>query len=504
MRFPRASGVLLHPTSLPGPGGIGSLGPEAERFLEDLRRAGQKIWQVLPLGPTGAGNSPYQSFTAFGGNPLLICPRRLVEDGLLEESDLGGVFPDDRVDFAAVVPFRTDLLRRAWTAFCTGRGPGDVAGRVRAFREREARWLEDWALFVAIKEAQGGVGWMDWPAELTRRDEAALARCRSDLSEAIDRAVFEQFLFFEHWGRVHAKAKELGIEVFGDLPIFVAGDSADVWAHQDLFDLDGRGRPRVVAGVPPDYFSATGQLWGNPLYRWDVHRERGFAWWIDRVRASFAMFDRLRIDHFRGFEDYWEIPAGEPTAVNGRWVAGPRDDFFQALRDGLGELPIVAEDLGDVTQAVFDLRDRWGFPGMRVLQFGFADDSGNDSHTPSAYPTHCVAYTGTHDNDTVRGWFDGSEHTTMDAAAKEAQRARVLRATGGDGSAIHWDLIRLVLSSAADTAIVPMQDVLGLGTEARMNVPGHPDGNWEWRLRPGQFGEEAIGRLAELTAASGR
>jgi 4-alpha-glucanotransferase len=491
MRFPRASGVLLHPTSLPGPGGLGSLGPEAERFLEDLQRAGQRIWQILPLGPTGSGNSPYQSFTAFGGNPLLVSLEWLAEDGILADDVLDGDFPDDRVDFGAVIPFRKERLRWAWDGFQEGRGPADLGDRVREFRERETRWIEDLALFLAIKESQGGSGWMDWPEELARRHEDALGRCREELREAIDRAVFEQFLFFEHWGRVHGKAKELEIEVLGDLPIFVAPDCADVWAHQDLFDLDEDGRPRVVAGVPPDYFSETGQLWGNPLYRWDVHRERGFDWWIDRVRSSLAMFDRVRIDHFRAFEDYWEIPAGEETAMNGHWVDGPRDDFFHALRDALDELPIVAEDLGDVTQAVFDLRDRFDLPGMRVLQFGFAEDAKHDGHSPHSFVHHCVAYTGTHDNDTVRGWFDGGEHTTEDGATQDAQRARVLRYTGTDGSDIHWDLIRLLQFSV-------------LGSEARMNVPGREHGNWEWRLPAGRFGDEVIERLAELTAASGR
>jgi len=504
MRFPRAAGVLLHPTSLPGPGGIGSLGPEAEEFLDRLRRADQRVWQVLPLGPTGDGDSPYQSVTAFGGNPLLVSLERLAEDGLLDPEDLRGDFPAERVDFGAVTPFRRERLRRAWTAFRAGRGPRDLRDRFEEFRERERRWIEDLGLFLAIKESQGGRSWLDWPEDLARRRGDALARCRTELADSVERAVFEQFLFFDQWERVHAKARELGIEVLGDLPIFVAGDSADVWAHQDLFDLDERGRPRVVAGVPPDYFSATGQLWGNPLYRWDVHRERGFDWWIDRVRSSLGTCDRLRIDHFRGFDEYWEVPAGEETAMNGRWVPGPRDDFFRALRDALGDLPIVAEDLGHVTQGVHDLRDRFDLPGMRILQFGFQEDDGTDLHSPASYPEHCVAYTGTHDNDTLRGWLDGSEHTTQDDEEREAQRARVLRAVGTDGPEIHWDLIRLLFESAADTVIVPAQDLLGLGSEARMNVPGRPAGNWTWRLGDRELTDEVIARLAVLTAETGR
>jgi 4-alpha-glucanotransferase len=504
MRYPRASGILLHPTSLPGPGGIGSLGPAAERLLEDLHRCGQGVWQILPLGPTGSGNSPYQSFSAFGGNPLLVSPEALAADGLIRAADVDGAsFPDERVDFAAVIPFRDGLLGRAWDTFRNGRGPEGLGGRFQRFREREARWVEDLGLFLAIKDARRGAAWMDWPPELARREEGALAQQREELAAAIDRAVFEQFLFFEQWGRVRAKAKELGIEIFGDLPIFVAPDSSDVWTHQDLFDLDEAGRPRVVAGVPPDYFSATGQRWGNPLYRWDAHRERGYDWWIDRVRTSFSMYDRLRIDHFRGFVDYWTIPADDEIAVNGSWVPGPGAEFFEALGAAVGEMPIVAEDLGDITPAVHDLRDRLGFPGMRVLQFGFGPDP-DDAHSPGSFPANCVAYTGTHDNDTVRGWFESGDHSTVDAAERDAQRERVLRHTGTEGSEIHWDLIRVALSSVADTAIVPMQDLLGLGSGARMNVPGRPDGNWEWRLRDGEFGADVIERLAELTRESGR
>jgi 4-alpha-glucanotransferase len=384
------------------------------------------------IGPTGDGDSPYQSVTTFGGNPLLVSLERLAADGLLGAGDLLGDFPSGRVDFGAVAPFRRERLRRAWEAFRAGRGPRDLrASRPSASGKRGGSTTS--RCTSRSRRRRGGASWMDWPEELARRRGDALAACRAELAESVERSVFEQFLFFEHWGRVHAKASELGVEILGDLPIFVAGDSADVWAHQDLFDLDQRGRPRVVASVPPDYFSATGQLWGNPLYQWDVHRERGFDWWIDRVRSSLATCDRLRIDHFRAFEDYWEIPAGEETAMNGHWVAGPRDDFFVALREALGDLPIVAEDLGDVTQAVFvfDLRDRFDLPGMRVMQFGFADDSGTNPHSPATYPEHCVAYTGTHDNDTVRGWFDGGEATTMDAEAKEAQRARPARHRDG-------------------------------------------------------------------------
>ncbi len=506
MSFPRAAGILLHPTSLPGPGGIGDLGPAAHEFLETLARAEQSIWQILPLGPTGFGDSPYQGFSAFAGNPRLVSPERLVEEGLLTAADLDGApaFPADRVDFGSVGMWRAGLLGKAYRTYRAGNGPSGLESRLDEFLERSKGWIHDYALFTAVKESQGGVSWVEWPEALRRRDEAALETAWSDLFEAADRERFAQFLFFEQWAEVRTKARELGIEILGDVPIFVAADSADVWANPELFDLDDEGRPRVVAGVPPDYFSATGQLWGNPLYRWDIHAESGYSWWGDRMRSAFDLADRVRIDHFRGFENYWEIPVGEETAVNGRWVDGPKDDFFEALRLGLGELPIVAEDLGEVTPGVYELRDRWGFPGMRILQFAFGPDAKIDEHSPHLYPSNSVVYTGTHDNDTTVGWFRGGENTTEDDTEKREQRERALTYLGSAGEEIHWDMIRLALTSVADTAIVPMQDVLGLGSEARMNVPGRPDGNWAWRMLPGQWTEERVERLAEITVATGR
>jgi 4-alpha-glucanotransferase len=506
MEFSRASGILLHPTSLPGAGGIGELGPEAEAFLATLARARQSIWQVLPLGPTGENNCPYQCDSAFAGNPLLVSLERLVADGLLDEGDLAAApsFPPELVDFSAVVPWRTALLAKAHASFRSGRGSESLARGLQEFRERERGWVDDYALYAAIKEGGHGAAWVNWPPELVRREEGALAEARRVWERSVDRNLFVQFLFSEHWGRIRERANGLGISILGDVPIFVAADCADVWAHPELFDLGEDGRPRVVAGVPPDYFSETGQLWGNPLYRWGEHAERGFSWWIHRMRAALSLYDRVRIDHFRGFESYWEVPSCEPTAEDGRWVEGPKDALFEALRGDLGELPIVAEDLGVITPEVEALRDRWRFPGMRVLQFAFGPDSKNDPHAPHGHVRNCVVYTGTHDNDTAVGWFSSGENTTEDEAERRMRRERVLVYLGTDGSEIHWDLIRLALTSVADTAILPIQDVLGLGSEARMNIPGRPEGHWEWRMAPGAWTEDLVRRLAGLTESTGR
>jgi 4-alpha-glucanotransferase len=429
-----------------------------------------------------------------------------VSEGLLDESDLSveARAVPGRVDFAAAAPARLALLERAYRNFLQGRGGPDLAPRVKEFCEREAGWLLEFSLFYALKAERNGTSWVTWEEPLRRRDEGALAQARERLAEAIDRNVFVQFIFFDQWRRVRERARELNIQIVGDIPIFVADDSADVWANPDLFDLDDSGLPRAVAGVPPDYFSRSGQRWGNPLYRWETHRAHGFAWWLRRMRASLALYDRLRIDHFRGFYDYWEIPAAEPTAVNGRWVLGPGASFFEALEGSLGKLPIIAEDLGELHGEVYALRDRFEFPGMRVLHFGFARDPRHDGHSPHQFVTNCVAYTGTHDNDTTRGWFHGAKNNTLSESERVELRHRVLRYLGKDGSEIHWDLIRLASMSVADTCIVPMQDVLGLGSEARMNVPGTASGNWTWRLNEGQWTEETIGRLRELTFAYGR
>jgi 4-alpha-glucanotransferase len=472
MPFPRRSGVLLHPTSLPGPYGLGELGPHAVRWLDWLEASGQRIWQVLPLGPTGYGDSPYQSFSTYAGNPYLISLERLTEDGWLEHGDLaGGDFGGGRVDFGPVIAFRIRALTRASDAWMMR---ADAAERAafRAYCERSASWLDDFALFMALKDAHSGRPWSEWEPALRRREAAALDEARRVHATEIERQRLWQWWFDRHWSDVRAAAADRGIVVMGDLPIFVAFDSADTWADQDLFHLDPDGQPTVVAGVPPDYFSATGQRWGNPLYRWGRHAEGNFAWWVARVKRTVELVDMLRIDHFRGFEAYWEIPADEPTAVEGRWVKGAGQPLFDALKDALGELPIVAEDLGVITPGVERLRDENGLPGMRVLQFAFAAD-GADPYLPHNYVTNTVVYTGTHDNDTTTSWY---------AQAPESERDLVRRYLGRDGGNVAWDLWRLAQGSVADTAIAPLQDLLGLGAEARMNTPGAPSGNWGWRF----------------------
>ena len=506
----RASGILLHPTSLPGPGGIGDLGPEAHRFLERIAASGQSIWQVLPVGPTGYGNSPYQSTSAFAGNPLLISPRSLHEEGLLpadakERVESAGT--GTRVDYPGVIAAREQALREAHELFSRGQGaePEQRRARFDRFREEHRHWLGDYALYSAIRESQQGRSWVEWPPELALREKDALERARGALGDSIRFAEHTQFFFFEQWQRLRTHAHERRIRMLGDVPIFVAADSADVWAHREIFDLDEAGRPRVVAGVPPDYFSANGQLWGNPLFKWDELGARGFDWWIERMKHALRLSDVVRIDHFRGFEAYWEIPANEKTAIPGRWVKGPGRTLFDALVAALGVLPIVAEDLGEITDEVHALRDALGFPGMRVLQFGFSENSREALHAPHNFERHCVAYTGTHDNDTTVGWFHGGPASSTRTAEEAAsERNRVLRYVGTDGHEIHWDLIRVLLMSVAQTAIVPMQDVLGLGSEARMNTPGRNGGNWEWRMVDGPDVDGALQRLSEMTATFGR
>lgn len=509
-KFSRASGVLLHPTSLPGPGGIGDLGPGAHRFLDRIAASGQSIWQVLPVGPTGYGNSPYQSTSAFAGNPLLVSPRFLLEEGLLPAEVIDRVESAGlatRVDYPAVLAARERTLREAHERFTRGEGAELSKRRVRfdRFREEHRHWLDDYALYSAIRQSQQGRSWVEWPPELALRERGALERARAALADSIRFVEHAQFFFFEQWQRVRTHANERRIRMLGDVPIFVAADSADVWAHPEIFDLDEAGRPRVVAGVPPDYFSANGQLWGNPLFKWDELGARGFDWWIERMRHAVRLADLVRIDHFRGFEAYWEIPATEKTAIPGRWVKGPGRALFDALVAALGQLPIVAEDLGEITEEVHALRDALGFPGMRVLQFGFSENSRDALHAPHNFERHCVAYTGTHDNDTTVGWFRGGPATSTRTAEETAsEHDRVLRYLGTDGREIHWDLIRVLLMSVAETAIVPMQDVLGLGSEARMNTPGRDSGNWEWRMPDGPVVDEALHRLLEMTATFGR
>jgi 4-alpha-glucanotransferase len=502
MELQRASGILLHPTSLPGRFGIGDLGQGAEDFIEFLTATGQHLWQVLPLGPTGYGDSPYQSLSAFAGNRLLISLEQLVRDGYLEPSDLEDApsFPAGRVDYSRVISFKTRLLRRAFDRFQSTATP-HARREFETFCSEQRHWLDDYALFKSIKDAHQGKAWIDWEPDIAARKPAALEKWAARLRDEVQAHKFFQFTFFKQWEALKQQCHANGIRIIGDVPIFVAHDSADVWAHPELFHLDGRGHPTKVAGVPPDYFSATGQLWGNPLYRWDVLAETGYDWWIERLRATFRLVDIIRLDHFRGFEAYWEVPAEETTAINGRWVKGPGAHFFEVAQRELGPLPIIAEDLGVITPEVLELRDRFGFPGMKVLQFAFGDDPSASDFRPHNYIRNCVVYTGTHDNDTTVGWFtrEGSGDTTQTPDEVEREREMALKYLGTDGHEIHWDFIRLAFSSVANTAIVPLQDVLGLGNEARMNLPGRPEGNWQWRFSQEMLTPAIRQRLTEMT-----
>lgn len=495
MKFNRASGLLLHPTSLPGPYGIGDIGPQAFRWVDFLSEAGCGLWQVLPLGPTGYGDSPYQCFSAFAGNPYLISPELLVEDGVLEKSMLEDVpdFPVDRVDYGPLINWKLSLLDQAYENF-EAKGKQKLKERLLAFEAEQVHWLEDYALFMAIKERQGGVSWNRWPLPLRQRDEQALQEARLELAASIRRQVFRQWLFFRQWDSLRAYAAEKGILIIGDIPIFVAHDSSDVWAHPELFYMDDRGNPTVVAGVPPDYFSPTGQLWGNPLYRWEAHAGSGYTWWLERFRAVLRMVDIVRLDHFRGFAGYWEVPAGMPTAEIGQWVPGPGSHFFEKVRDALGELPIIAEDLGVITPDVVEMREKFRLPGMKILQFAFASDP-DDPFLPHNYPENCVVYTGTHDNDTTLGWF-------MTAPEEEREFAR--KYLDSDGNDIAWDMIRSLWSSVAMFSLAPMQDLLSLGPEARMNFPGKPAGNWDWRMKDRDLNEALGKRLEEINYLYGR
>jgi 4-alpha-glucanotransferase len=501
MRFPRSSGILLHPSSLPGKFGIGDLGPEAHGFVDNLAETGQRWWQVLPLGPTGGMNSPYQSHSSFAGNPLLISPEAMVERGWLDRRELTRLprLPADQVDFKAVRKLKNDLLRKAFRRF-----PADDP-EFQAFLVAARHWLDDYALFVALKEAGADEPWFRWAPALVARNPDALARARVRLASEIRYYQFVQFAFETQMQSLRRRCAEKGVKLIGDIPIFVAHDSADVWARPELFSLDKKGRPTVQAGVPPDLFSQTGQLWGNPLYRWEVHQAEEFSWWIERLTSLWRWVDLIRIDHFRGFEAYWEVPGKATTAANGRWVNGPGSVFFRALQQHFADLPLIAEDLGVITPAVEALRDEFDLPGMRVLQFGFSTSPGEEKYLPHRFIPHCIAYTGTHDNDTSRGWLDSAKvQTTQSMEEIQAERAYALRYLGTTGEQFHWDMIRLAFSSVADVAIVPMQDILGLGSEARMNVPGKAEGNWDWRYRAEQFTAGIRDRLADLTAVQSR
>jgi 4-alpha-glucanotransferase len=488
----RTAGVLLHPTSLPGRYGIGDLGDELIAFLDWAQAAGVHVWQLLPLNPPGYGNSPYGCHSSYAGNPLVISPQRLIGAGLLPEEAIAKLadFPADHVDFDNVAPFKIALLRASWKHF-NEHGSSDHRQAIKRF-EKDNAWLEDWATYAALKERYAGAKWNEWPQAIAVRDPAALSDVKRELAEEIQYHKYVQFLFFRQWATIREAAFARDIRVMGDVPIYVAADSADVWANREIFQLDEKGEPVVVAGVPPDYFSVTGQRWGNPLYRWDVIGEKKYRWWVSRFRAAFRFADMVRVDHFRGFAAYWEIPAHEPTAINGQWVPGPGRALFDAVRHKLGDLPLIAEDLGHITEEVHELRRAIGVPGMKILQFAFSKV--NSPHLPHCYDPMTVVYTGTHDNDTARGWF-------ASATPEEQQLAEAYLGVNGQGP-IEWALIRAAFTSVAQTAIVPVQDILGLGSEARMNRPGDGDENWSWRYLPGALTRahaERVRRLAEIT-----
>jgi len=497
MQLERASGILLHPTCLPSPYGIGDLGPEAYRFVDFLAASYQRLWQVLPLGPTGFGNSPYLSYSALAGNPLLISPQQLHQQGLLADRDLADFpeFPAERVDYDRVKETKMPLLRQAFANF---RADFDRQGEgYDAFCARHAYWIDDFALFMALKDVFGGRPWHQWTWSIARRDQQALDEWRGRLGEEIFFHKYVQFEFYRQWQALKRYANDHGIQIFGDIPIYVAHDSMAVWAHQDIFCLDEQtGEPALMAGVPPDYFSDTGQLWGNPVYNWEQLEATGFEWWLQRFEGTLDYVDILRIDHFRGFQAFWAVDRGESDARNGRWIQAPGEQFFQLLGERLGQLPIVAEDLGIITPKVEALRDKFDFPGMKVLHFAFDSGPGNP-YLPFNYTNrNCIAYTGTHDNDTTVGWFD--------KRSPEAQQ-RVRDYLGCiEPNGIHWSLIRLAMASVANQAIIPLQDVLGLGSEARMNTPNQIEGSWRWRYRSEALTEELQQRLGKLTELYGR
>jgi 4-alpha-glucanotransferase len=502
----RASGLLLHVTSLPSPYGVGDLGSSAFSWIDRLHDAGQRWWQSLPLGPTGYGNSPYQAMSSFAGNALLISPDALISDGLIQASDAQSRFPADAVDYDSVIPFKQRLLETAWANFkAPQRSATDLAhGLAPAFASaydefctRQAHWLEDYALFRALKEKYHGAYYLEWPAELVQRSPSALAEARRELASQIDQVRFAQFLLFRQADQLKEHAHARGVSLIGDLPFFVSPDSSDVWANPELFLLDEQHRPRFVAGVPPDYFSAQGQLWGNPVYNWDAVRSTGYRWCIDRLRALLAHVDVIRLDHFRGFAAAWHVPAGAPTAQSGQWVAGPGASFFQAVQTELGRLPFIAEDLGVITDDVRALRDQFQLPGMRILQFAF-DGHADNPYLPRNFVHNTVAYTGTHDNATTRQWYEELPDYQRQNFWSYLQRAP---GTSADAAP---ELMRLAWSSPAALAIAPLQDLLNLGGEARMNVPGRADGNWRWRVREDMLSSGAFQRLQDLTGSSKR
>jgi 4-alpha-glucanotransferase len=492
----RTSGLLLHVTSLPSAYGIGDVGPSAFAWLDRLQEAGQSWWQALPLGPTGYGNSPYQSLSSFAGNELLISPEALVEDGLLRANGYSHQPLSPAIDYNAVIPFKRQLLETVWTNFRLGTR-GDLQVAFDEFRHSQAHWLDDYGLFRTLKFKYNGAYYLEWPTELVQRDPAALARARAELSERIEQVCLAQFLLFRQGERLKEYAHAKGVRLIGDLPFFVSPDSSDVWANPELFLLDDRRRPHFVAGVPPDYFSATGQLWGNPVYDWGAHRRTGFRWCIDRLRALLRHVDAIRLDHFRGFAAAWHVPAGAPTAQTGHWMPGPGGQFFSAVQKELGALPFFAEDLGLITPDVCALRDQFNVPGTRVLQFAFDGNPGNP-YLPEHYARNVVAYTGTHDNNTTRGWFEELTGQQRKQVWKQLNRPE------GDSREFTPALMKMLWSSAAGLVMAPLQDLLNLGSKARMNVPGRAEGNWRWRCSEEMLSAPIFEKLRDLTKATNR
>lgn len=493
-RMRRLSGILVHPTSLPGKFGIGDLGPEAYRFVDFLQESGQHLWQTLPLGPTGGYNSPYQCFSSFAGQPLLISPELLKDEGLLTDADLSNVphFSDEEVDFAAVGEYKEELFKKAFARFKELPEDNPLKSELALFC-KSAHWLDDYAMFMAIKKSKGA-HWLEWEKKYRKPTKSQKAVIEREFEDEILYEKFLQWTFCRQWSQLKAYANERDILLIGDIPIFVSGDSADVWAEPRLFQLDSDGFPTVVAGVPPDYFSATGQLWGNPLYDWKYHKKTNYEWWMERFKTQFLLSDIVRIDHFRGLESYWEIPADSETALNGKWVDGPKDEFFEVLIKTFGEEPpIIAEDLGIITDDVRALRDKFGLPGMKILQFAFEDEDSN--YLPYNQPYNCVCYTGTHDNDTTTGWY---------ATASEKARDKVRRYMNTDASQVSWDFIRTCFGSPARFAIIPVQDLFCQGSDCRMNTPGKADGNWAYRMKKELLTSDVAKRLYDVTKLYGR
>ena len=500
MGLNRGSGILLHLTSLPSNFGIGDLGPWAYRFVDFLAKAKQSYWQILPLNPIDPiyGNSPYQSPSAFAGNPLLISPELLVEDGLTSKTEIeaGLNFPAGRVAYELILNYKKRILKLALANFLKKKTPEDY----EIFCQENSSWLNDFALFMALKSRFGGLAWCDWPEDLRDRKPEALAAIQEEkeVAELRDFEKITQYIFYKQWSNLKRYCQEKKVQIIGDLPIYINYDSADVWSYPELFKLDENKKPYVVAGVPPDYFSETGQLWGNPIYNWDKMREEGYAWWINRLNHLLKLVDLVRIDHFRGFVAYWEVPADEKTAVNGQWVEAPAIDFFSHLKEKYSTLPFIAEDLGIITPDVKEVMNYFQLPGMKVLLFAFGPDMATNPYLPHNFTPNCVAYTGTHDNNTIKGW--------LDEEASPEEKERVFRYLGMEveASKLPWQLIRMLMMSVAKIVIIPMQDLLGLGAEARMNHPSTPEGNWEWRLLPEQINDSLATQLGEMTEIYGR